>query len=172
MQPIFPFLWVTGKTHDFSKEIQAIQDAGIQSFCVESRVHQDFCQEAWWQDFDNILQNAKKRNMSVWILDDKHYPTGNANEKLALYPHLQANFLVCDHFDIATDGNGIQLCVCKEEGDCLLSAIAIPYSDGALQFTKRLILKTCEVAKLRENFYLSSYFSFLIIFALANLDLD
>lgn len=34
--------------------------------------------EGWWKDMDVILDEAGKRNMKVWILDDEHFPTGYA----------------------------------------------------------------------------------------------
>ncbi len=77
---IFPFLWIHGEeSEDIEREIRAIRDCGIKEFCVESRPHPDFCKEGWWKDFDCILRLAKKYGMRVWLLDDKHFPTGYAN---------------------------------------------------------------------------------------------
>ncbi len=38
---IFPFLWMHGETHErLKEEIDAIYDANIREFCLESRTHQ------------------------------------------------------------------------------------------------------------------------------------
>lgn len=77
---IMPFLWVHGEDEGtYRKMIGAIYDANIRAFCVEARPHNGFCKEPWWNDMDIILDEAEKRGMKVWILDDKHFPIGYAN---------------------------------------------------------------------------------------------
>ena len=77
---ILPFLWIHGEAHDVYREmIKAIHDAGISEFCVEARPHKEFCGCRWWDDMEAILSEAEKYSMRVWILDDKHFPTGYAN---------------------------------------------------------------------------------------------
>jgi len=77
---IFPFLWLHGEEEKVLREyMEAIHEAGIGAVCVESRPHPDYCGPRWWQDMDIILDEAKKRNMKIWILDDSHFPTGYAN---------------------------------------------------------------------------------------------
>lgn len=77
---ILPFLWVHGEDEaTYRKMVGVIQDANIDAFCVEARPHKNFCKEEWWRDMDIILDEAEKRGMKVWILDDKHFPTGYAN---------------------------------------------------------------------------------------------
>lgn len=77
---IFPFLWLKGETKEIiQEEIQKIYEANIKAFCVESRPHPHFLEDAWWDDMDFILAEAKRRNMKVWLLDDAHFPTGYAN---------------------------------------------------------------------------------------------
>lgn len=77
---IMPFLWVHGEEKTVYREmIGAIYDANIRAFCVEARPHENFCKEQWWHDMDVILDEAERRGMKVWILDDKHFPTGYAN---------------------------------------------------------------------------------------------
>lgn len=76
---IMPFLWVHGEDEaTYRKMIGVIYDANIRAFCVEARPHDGFCQTPWWRDMDIILDEAEKRGMKVWILDDKHFPTGYA----------------------------------------------------------------------------------------------
>ena len=77
---ILPFLWVHGEDEaTYRKMVGVIYDANIRAFCVEARPHKNFCKEQWWQDMTVILNEAEKRGMQVWILDDKHFPTGYAN---------------------------------------------------------------------------------------------
>ncbi len=76
---ILPFLWVHGESEEVCREmVKAIYDANIRAFCVEARPHEGFCQESWWRDMGILLDEAEKRGMRVWILDDKHFPTGFA----------------------------------------------------------------------------------------------
>lgn len=76
---IFPFLWMRGESEEvLREEIEKIYECGIRAFCVEARPHDDFCGPGWWHDMDIVIDEAKKRNMKVWILDDKHFPTGYA----------------------------------------------------------------------------------------------
>lgn len=76
---LMPFLWVHGESAKTYREmIKAIYDANIRAFCVEARPHKEFCKAGWWRDMDILLDEAEKRGMKVWILDDKHFPTGYA----------------------------------------------------------------------------------------------
>ena len=80
---IFPFLWLHGESEGKLREyMRAIHEANIDAVCVESRPHPDFLGEKWWKDLDVILDEARNRNMKVWILDDSHFPTGFANGAL------------------------------------------------------------------------------------------
>lgn len=80
---LFPFLWTRGESEATLREyVGVIQDAGCGAFCVESRPHPDFCGPQWWHDMDILLEEAEKRGMRVWILDDSHFPTGYANGAL------------------------------------------------------------------------------------------
>jgi hypothetical protein len=77
---IFPFFWQHGEEEAVLREyMQAIDENNIKAVCVESRPHPDYCGPKWWEDMDIILDEARKRNMQVWILDDSHFPTGYAN---------------------------------------------------------------------------------------------
>ena len=77
---IAPFLWLHNEDDKYIvAEIERIYDCGIRSVCLESRTHEDFCHEDWWSDIRLIFDECKKRDMNVWILDDKHFPSGYAN---------------------------------------------------------------------------------------------
>ncbi len=85
---LLPFYWQHGDHYErIPEQIQRIADSGCRALCVESRPHPDFCGEGWWRDMDRILAECEKRDMRVWILDDKEFPTGYANGLLtAQYP--------------------------------------------------------------------------------------
>lgn len=77
---ILPFFWQHGEDDEtLIREIDAIEQSGIKALCVESRTHEDFCGDGWWHTMDVILSECESRGMKVWILDDKHFPSGNAN---------------------------------------------------------------------------------------------
>jgi len=77
---LMPFFWLHGEDeHVLRDYMKAINESGCGAVCVESRPHPDFCGEKWWRDMDIILDEARKRKMKVWILDDAHFPTGYAN---------------------------------------------------------------------------------------------
>ncbi len=77
---ILPFLWMRGEEEAIlRKEMEKIAECGIGAVCLEARPHDEFCKEGWWHDVDIIMDEAKKRDMKIWILDDKHFPTGYAN---------------------------------------------------------------------------------------------
>ena len=77
---MLPFLWLHGEPKDrIYEEILAIKNSGINEFCAESRPYDDFCRDAWWDDFGFILKTARDLGMRVWLLDDQKFPTGYAN---------------------------------------------------------------------------------------------
>ena len=88
---IFPFFWQHGEDEaTLRKYMEVIYQANCHAVCVESRPHPDFCGPKWWRDMDVILDEARKRGMKVWILDDSHFPTGYANGALRNAPdHLR-----------------------------------------------------------------------------------
>lgn len=84
---ISPFFWQHGEDEGKLREyMKVIHDCSIGAVCVESRPHPDFCGEKWWQDMDIILEEARKYDMKIWILDDSHFPTGYANGALENAP--------------------------------------------------------------------------------------
>jgi len=84
---ILPFFWQHGEEESVLRHyMEIIEAANIGAVCVESRPHPDFCGPLWWRDMDIILDEARKRGMKVWILDDSHFPTGYANGALENAP--------------------------------------------------------------------------------------
>lgn len=99
---IAPFLWMRGENETtIRNEIGKIAECGIGAFCVEARPHDGFCGPTWWRDMDIVLDEAKKRGMHVWILDDKHFPTGYANGLIEKkYPERNKIYLDCTTMDV------------------------------------------------------------------------
>lgn len=74
---IFPFFWQHGEAEEVLREyMKVIRESNIRAVCVESRPHPDFLGEKWWKDMDVILDEARKWDMKVWILDDSHFLPG------------------------------------------------------------------------------------------------
>ncbi|MBY0010574.1 glycosylhydrolase-like jelly roll fold domain-containing protein [Paenibacillus typhae] len=98
---VLPFLWLHGEPEALLREsVAKIQEAGIHALCVESRPHPDFCGEGWWRDMDIIMDEARRRGMKVWLLDDSHFPTGYANGKIKSdHPGLVKKYLKIHQLD-------------------------------------------------------------------------
>lgn len=99
---ILPFFWQHGETEEILREyMDVIHRCGIKAVCVESRPHPDYVGPKWWHDLDIIIDEAKKKNMKVWILDDTHFPTGNAAGKMKDAPsELCKQYLMIQPTDI------------------------------------------------------------------------
>ena len=77
---MLPFVWLHGESKQRVKEeILAVKNSGVSAFCAESRPYEKFCRDEWWDDFRFILETARELDMKVWLLDDRHFPTGYAN---------------------------------------------------------------------------------------------
>lgn len=98
---IFPFLWMRDQEESVLRnEIAKIDECGIKAVCLESRPHPDFGGDGWWHDFDIVIEEAKKRDMKIWILDDAHFPTGQANGMIpATHPELARKYVMMQHTD-------------------------------------------------------------------------
>lgn len=99
---ILPFLWMHGESHEVIKEeMDKIEECGIREICLESRPYPGYCSTAWFCDLDFIMEEARKRNMRIWVLDDDKFPTGHANGAFEKkYPELAKLYLAERHTDI------------------------------------------------------------------------
>lgn len=99
---IFPFLWMRGESDEvIREEMDRIDYCGIKAVCVEARPHDDYCGPDWWRDLGIVLEEAEKRQMKVWILDDKHFPTGFANGLIKdKYPDRKKQYINCSTADV------------------------------------------------------------------------
>ena len=139
-EKIFPFLWLRGEERNLiEKEIDSIYNNNIRAFIVESRTHPDFCGEGWWRDMDIVLNKAKALGMRVWVLDDKHYPTGFANDKFSEHPELTQWHIAERNADIIGCKSGRLRIGCLPE-DRLLFAAAYPYKGNNIDYTSPVFL--------------------------------
>ena len=130
---IFPFLWVHGENREkIYSEIKAIYNAGVKMFCVESRPHPEFCKgEKWWSDFGYILSVAEEFGMKVWLLDDKHFPTGYAAGEVAKHPELRQRNIRIFNTDFYSDGYSHRLLLCETTQDrAIVSVLFKRKGDG------------------------------------------
>lgn len=98
---ILPFLWLHGEEQErILEEMDSIEKCGIRAFCVESRPHPAFGEALWWEQLGMILEEARKRNMEVWVLDDKHFPTGYAKGEYERQPEKAKVYLREFHMDL------------------------------------------------------------------------
>lgn len=128
---ILPFFWQHGEDEVTLREyMKVIQESGCASVCVESRPHPDFCGPKWWQDMDVILDEARRRGMKVWILDDAHFPTGFANGAvLKAPPGLCRQGIFCNTVKTQADAGLIQLDL-RKEGLTEPPEIKLPYPES------------------------------------------
>ena len=142
---LLPFFWQhEGHTEALPEAIQKIWESGCRAFCVESRPYEGFCGPKWWADMKIILEEAKKRDMKVWVLDDKHFPTGFANGLVRKkYPERRRWFLREHHVDVLGPMKGASLLVppCGEE-ETLLSVCAYRRTGKEEELTGEPILFT------------------------------
>lgn len=107
----YPFFWQHGEASEtLIHYIEKIEEAGMKAVCIESRPHPDFVGEQWWADLSVIIEECRKRQMKVWLLDDAHFPTGYANGKIKQdFPDHQKLYLDCRRFDVVGPLKGARL---------------------------------------------------------------
>ena len=145
---ILPFLWMKGEDNaTIARELDKIEECGIREVCLESRPHPDFCGLGWWENLDFICEEAKRRGMRLWILDDDKFPTGHANGGFERQPGKRKLYLAERHMDICGPCRGGAVLVenfCGVHGtplgrdvqighfpdEKLLGILAVPKPDG------------------------------------------
>lgn len=135
---LLPFYWQHGTHRDrIPGQVQRIYESGCRALCVESRPHPDFCGPDWWADMDVILAECEKRDMKVWVLDDKKFPTGYANGLIeAKYPHLRQREIIEEHVDVLGPAPDTAFLVSTTwEDDEILGVYAFRRADGGEQTT-------------------------------------
>lgn len=100
---IYPFLWLKSEEECVVIEnINAIYQSGARGFCIEARGYTaGFGSERWFALLERIFSRARELGMKVWLLDDRHCPSGRANGVLALEENkmLRKRHLYEAHFD-------------------------------------------------------------------------
>ncbi|WP_240421301.1 glycosylhydrolase-like jelly roll fold domain-containing protein [Paenibacillus periandrae] len=99
---ILPFVWQKGEDESIIREeLARIHDCGIRAVCIEARPHPDFLGPDWWKVMDVVMEEARQRDMKVWVLDDEHFPTGYAAGKVKdAPPELRRVYLNLKHLDM------------------------------------------------------------------------
>lgn len=122
---IAPFLWLHGEDEStLRQEMEKIDQSGIGAVCVESRPHPDFLGEKWWADLDVIMDEARKRNMRVWVLDDAHFPSGYANGAVKQHPEVAKRYVTKYSTDIIGPMKQASLMIDLKPGEQLLGVVA------------------------------------------------
>ncbi len=122
---LIPFFWQNGGGEvPIREEMKAIRQSGIRAVCVESRVHPDFLGPDWWRDMDVIMEEARRLDMRVWVLDDAHFPTGYANGAVRTHPEARKRYLDCVRTDAAGPLRGSSFMVRLEPGEQLIAVTA------------------------------------------------
>lgn len=129
-----PLFWQHHEGEDrLRDEIRAMDENGIKSFIVEARPHPHYLKDEWWSDFAILIDEAKKRNMGVWIFDDGSYPSGYADGRIRqYYPQYTKKYLAHHYIDAIGPKRGASVLV-KEwlgTGESLLGIIAGRRLDG------------------------------------------
>ena len=130
---ILPFLWMKGEDNEtIGRELDQIEKCGIREVCLESRPHPDFCGPGWWENLDFLCEEAQKRGMKLWILDDDKFPTGHANGGFLKNPEKSKRYLAERHMDImgpCRSGAALVENFIPADGR-LLGILAVPKPDG------------------------------------------
>lgn len=137
---VAPFLWLHNEDDSLIvKELHRIHACGIGAVCIESRTHGEFCRDDWWSDVRLILDTCKSLGMKLWILDDKHFPSGYANGILEReeHKHLRAVCIRARRVDIT--GPVVSGCVLADKhkelpDDSFLGAVALRRTDDGKTF--------------------------------------
>ena len=139
-----PFLWLHGEEDALIiRELDRIYDCGIRSVCLESRTHEDFCREEWWSDMRLIFDHCRRKGMGVWILDDKHFPSGTANDSFRKeeYAHLRPWGITERHIDVSgpiTDGHAMVDCWKDSPQDEVVAILACHHVPNEAHYTEIL----------------------------------
>ena len=81
--PLVPLVFVHGEDEATTRKvIGEVAEGGNTGFVWESRPHPDYLGPKWWSDLGIAIDEAKKRNLEVWIFDEWMYPSGIAGGKV------------------------------------------------------------------------------------------
>lgn len=133
---LLPFLWLHGEDEETLRQgVRDIAASGCGSVCAESRTHPDFLGESWWQEIDILLDECKKQNMTLWLLDDTHFPSGYANGAAKGTPY-QRMMMTEQHMDIRGPRKGGRILVWPDGSKGMLTAVVAArrvHRDGLIE---------------------------------------
>ena len=147
---LIPLFWQHGESEDILREeICQMQSKGIHQFIVESRPHPGYLKDGWWRDLSIIIDEAKKRDMKVWIFDDGVYPSGAAAGIIKeRYPQHMKKFLKEKHIDCVgpLTGSSFRIAAWLWKEEELLGVVAVKRHnksdalifDGAVDITDKI----------------------------------
>ncbi|MBQ4452061.1 MAG: hypothetical protein II912_06785 [Clostridia bacterium] len=150
---LLPFIWLMTKadTGQMVGMLKTVKSCGMNAVCVESRTFDDFAGESWWPLITAILEEAKRLNMRVWILDDTHYPTGYACGEAERHPDKRRLHLAEFHTDVIGPKRAQQRLWPFSPEDELLAAVAVRRSGKGEELDDQCLLLPVET----KNGYLS-----------------
>ncbi len=72
-----PLFWLHGDETPARLELELakVAEAGNGTFTTESRPHSDWLGPGWFRDLAVCLQAAKRHNLTMWIFDEKWFPS-------------------------------------------------------------------------------------------------
>ena len=72
-----PLFWLHGDESrgQLESELAKVAEGGNGTFTAESRPHRDWLGEGWFRDLAICLEAAKKHNLTMWIFDEKWWPS-------------------------------------------------------------------------------------------------
>ena len=81
-----PLFWLHGnETRErLERYVGKVAEGHNGSFCAESRPHTDGLGPKWYSDLDICLQAAKKSGLTMWIFDEKWWPSQMVGGKVPL----------------------------------------------------------------------------------------
>ena len=91
---------------EMARQLDIIKKAGVDEFYIycEMGLDLNFLQDEFFDRVGWTIQEAKKRNMRVWIYDDLNWPSGTANGLMVReHPEYRSQMLEAQHMEIIPD---------------------------------------------------------------------
>ncbi len=149
-EPI-PFWFIND---DFDKDeiiaqLSVMQNIGVDAFFLHVRdgnVYEGYGTELFFNNVKYIVEQAKERNIKVWLYDEDSYPSGNLGGKIVIdRPELQAHALKVIKLD-AKDGGVVRKVLGRVKG---LYGYVVQTINGVEEVT---VLEEC-FGPIRRNWY-------------------
>jgi hypothetical protein len=123
-----PLFWLHGdeSAEQLTGELEKVRDGGNGTFTAESRPHVDWLGEGWYRDLGVCLDFARANRMSMWIFDEKWWPSGEVGGMVP--QEYGCKSLVADTRSVSGPG-GVELAIPAEH---LIAVIAGRDADGGI----------------------------------------